>query len=356
MKKTDVLGLGCGGCGNRLVSVFLDMDKRYTGIHMNTNMSEMENLKHFDKDRKCFYVPNADGTGKNRDLTESYIKEDAPKFADMILKFPQKYLIMFTSGNGGTGSKAVIMLTKLIKQKLKSNKSINIVATFPSLDESEIDFNNTIDFWNEIIELKNKGLIDSIQFIDNDKPYSEEEINIRAMKQLNQSIDLIEGKLDTTDIDRVHEAKGYKIILDLDNSLKDLDKAIDKAIESSVFFMPSEFDCNCMVGNINGDSFNEKDIKSKFDIYDFNKFNVNSDGKSTLVLGGCDMPNEAIGMIKEALNECREKKRQRNVKQDVFVEVKNNSTKSKINTDEITDSKLSSKDLNDMFNDDDFWN
>jgi hypothetical protein len=356
MEKTNVLGIGCGGCGNHLVSTFLDMDKRYTGIFMNTNMSEMENLRHFNRERRCFYIANSDGTGKNRELTEMYIKEDAPKFADMILKFPQKYLIMFTSGNGGTGSKAVIMLTKLIKQKLKSNKSINLVATFPSLDESEIDFKNTIDFWNEVIELKNKGLIDSIQFIDNDKPFSEEEINLRAMKQLDRSIDLIEGKLDTSDIDRVHEAKGYKIILDLDNDIKDLDKAIDKAIESSVFFMPTDFDCNCMVGNVNGNSFNEKEIKSKFDIYAFNKFNINSDGKSTLVLGGCDLPNEAIGMIKEALNECREKKRKRTVKQDVFVEVKNDTENNKTNTEETYDSKISSKDLNDMFDDDDFWN
>jgi hypothetical protein len=355
MKKIDVLGIGCGGCGNNLVNTFLDMDKRYTGIFMNTNLSEMENLKHYDRERRSFYIANADGSGKNRELTETYIKEEAPKFADMILKFPQKYVIFFSSGNGGTGSKAIIMLTKLIKQKLKSNKSINFVTTFPSLDESEVDFNNTIDFWNEVIELKNKGLIDSIQFIDNDKPYSEEEINIRAMKQLDQSIDLIEGKLDTTDIDRVHGAKGYKIILDLDDNIKDLNKAIDKAIESSVYFMPSNFDCNCMVGNINGESFSEKDIKSKFDIYDFNKFNVNTGGKSTLVLGGCDMPTEAIGLIQEALKETKEKKRQRNVKQDVFVEVNNNSSKPKINTEEITESKLSSKDLNDMFSDDSFW-
>jgi hypothetical protein len=261
---------------------------------------------------------------------------------------------MFTSGNGGTGSKAVIMLTKLIKQKLRSNKSINLVATFPNLSESEIDFNNTIDFWNEVIELKNKGLIDSIQFIDNDKPYSEQEINIRAMKQLDASIDMVEGKLDTTDIDRVHEAKGYKVILELDNDIKDIDKAIDKAIESSVYFMPSSFDCNCMVGNINGESFDEKGIKSKFDIYDFNKFNTNVDGKSTLVLGGCDMPTEAIDLIQEALKESKEKKRKRDVKQDVFVEVKTN-TKAKVNNDEVTDSKLSSKDLNDMFDDDSFW-
>lgn len=355
MKKIDVLGLGCGGCGNNLLNTFLDIDKRYTGIFMNTNMSEMENLKHFDKERRSFYIANADGSGKNRDLTEIYIKEEAPKFADMILKFPQKYVIMFTSGNGGTGSKAVIMLTKLIKQKLKSNKSINLIATFPSLDESEIDFQNTIDFWNEVLELKNKNLIDSIQFIDNDKPLSEEEINIRAMRLLDASIDMIEGKLDTTDIDRVHESKGYKVTLELDNDIKDINKAIDKAIESSIYFMPSNFDCTCMVGNINGESFNEKEIKSKFDIYDFNKFNTNSDGRSILVLGGCDMPTEAIDLIQMALKNTREKKRQRVAKQDIFVEVKDNSIKQKTKSEETYESKISSKDLNDMFNDDSFW-
>lgn len=364
MRKSDVLGIGCGGCGNKLLNTFLDLDPRYTGIFMNTNLSEMEDLKHFDRKRRCFYVPNADGTGKDRNLAEEYIKDEAPKFAEMIKKFTQTNVVFFTSGNGGTGSKAVIMLSRLVK-RLCPDKTISVVATFPSIKESDIDFDNAIDFWNELNTYKynmttQKGFIDNIQLIDNNKSVDENEINIKAMKELDDSFSIAEGKLDNTDVERYHTSKGYKVILELDDANIDIKSAIDKAIANSMYFIPGNLDCDVMVGDININNFKLPEIQDEIEIFGFKKFNEGSEGKSVLLLGGCIMPTDAIELVQEASKELRRKKRQRNIQEDYIVKKHSNKEEHddldvkqhKINTS----SKVTSEDLKAMFEDDDFWN
>lgn len=354
MEKSKVMVIGCGGCGCRQLSELLELDLRYTGIFMNTNLSEMENLKHFDRERRCFYIANADGTGKDRGVAESYIKEEAPKFAEMIKKFVNQDTVYFLSSmNGGTGSKAITLLPRLVK-KICPEKSLNIVATFPSLTESDVDFENCIDTWNELIELKNKKIIDSIQFVDNNKSHSEKEINIRAMKEFDAGFNVVGGKLDSSDSRRVHHAKGYKVILRLDNNIKDTKEAINKAIKDSIFYMPDNYECDVMVGNINTKDFNLKTIRDEFEAFDFTKFNENEDGASIIVLGGLEMPKEAIELTREALKEIKNKKRTRVVEEDLIVK-RSRSHEEEIAVESTTKSKLSSKDLNNLFADDDFW-
>ncbi|HDK7176574.1 TPA: hypothetical protein PTV31_003191 [Clostridium botulinum] len=355
MEKSKILAVGCGGCGCNQLDVFLGLDKRYTGVFMNTNLSEMENLKFFDRKRRCFYIANADGTGKNRTVAEEYIKEEAPKFAEMIKKFiNQDVVYFFSSMNGGTGSKAIILLPYIVKN-LCPEKSLNIVATFPSLTESDLDFENTIDTWNELIALKNKKIIDSIQFIDNNKCSNEQEVNLRAMKELNEGFEVVGGKLDSSDTKRVHCSNGYKVVLKLDNKIRDINDAIDVSMKSSVFYMPEKFNCDGMIGNINKNDFDINSMKKDFEVYGFSKFNNGDDGNNVIVFGGCEMPKEAIELTKEALKEMKNKKSKRVVQDDLIVQ-RENTNKNRLGEEEVeTKSKLSSKDLDDLFADDNFW-
>lgn len=353
MEKSNILALGLGGCGNSQLSEFLGLDKRYTGIFMNTNMSEMEHLKHFDRNRRCFYVPNADGCGADRSLSELYIKDEAPKFAEMIKKFTQDTIIMFASMDGGTGSKAMTMMALMIK-KLCPDKSINLVPTIPSLDSTTVSFDNTIETWNEIVDLKSHGIIDSIMFIDNNKLEDEKEINVLAMKELHLGISISENNVDTKDSLRAHTCSGYKVILNLDNNISDLEKSCDLAIGKSMFYTPESLECNILIGRIN-DRFSKKEIENKFQGYDFRKINVDNKSKNMLILGGCDMPKEAIELIREAKKDLEKRKSNRVIEDLDDLKIRTQKKEKKAQYEQ-TSSKIESNELNDLFNDDDFWN
>ncbi|HDR5083737.1 TPA: hypothetical protein QCR73_005695 [Bacillus anthracis] len=352
--KSEILALGCGGCGNNQLDTLLKLDKRYTGIFFNTNMREMEELKTFDRIRRCFYIPNADGAGKDRNLTEGYLKVEAPKFAEMISKFTtQKYILQLSSGNGGTGSKAVTMLPKLVK-RITPDKTISLMATMPSINETDIDFENAIDFWNEVMEQYERGLITNLMFIDNNKLSSENEINHKALKTYNDMFEVIGGKVDSSDLSRIFKQPGYNVVLKLDNAIRNTSDAIDKAIDDSVFFIPENLECEVLVATVNTNYFNVEEIKDKIPAYSFNKINKTTEGDTIIVLGGCDIPSEPIELIQEALDELREKaKTKRTSKRNLRVSPKRvEGKKEEINQP----STLSSKDLNDLFDDDDFWN
>lgn len=353
--KSEILALGCGGCGNNQLDTLLLSDKRYTGIFFNTNMREMEVLPTFDKNRRCFYIPNADGTGKDRSLTEGYLKIEAPKFAEMISKFTiQKYIPMFSSSNGGTGSKAVTMLPRLIK-RIAPDKIISSITTFPSLDETDIDFENTIDFWNELIEQKDKGFIDNFMFIDNNKLKSEKQVNEMAIESYDKIFDVVQGKIDSSDLSRVFKEKGYNVILRLDSNIRNASDAIDKAIDDSVFFIPDNLECEVLVATVNVNDFRVDEIKEKIPAYSFSKINETTEGETIIVLGGCDIPTEPIELVQEALNELRNKARtKRNRSKDLKVGTK--KIESQVKEEVATTSSLSSKEINDLFADDDFWN
>ena len=69
------------------------------------------------------------------------------------------------SADGGTGSTATIILSKIL-HRLAPEKKINVITTFPSLKAGEDSFKNTLEFWNELIGLYSKHIINSMQFID----------------------------------------------------------------------------------------------------------------------------------------------------------------------------------------------
>ncbi|WP_133014933.1 hypothetical protein [Clostridium cuniculi] len=352
MKKSSVLAIGCGGAGNRLLNEFLELDRRYTGIFMNTNMAEMEDLKHFDRERRCFYIPNADGTGKDRKLAEQYIKDEAAKFVEMIKKFTnQNHIIFLTSANGGTGSKASVMLPRLIKAACP-DKTISLIATYPNIDESDMDFENSLDFWEEVKTCRKRKFIDNVRFIDNNKPYTEDEINKLAMKELDDSFNIMEGKLDSSDVTRYHVSNGYNVVLRLDSDVSSIKRAIDMALSKSVYYIPENLECDVLIGNINSESHSLADIREKIECYDFSKFNTKTEGDSLLLIGGCIMPTEAIELVQESLEDLKNRRNRRQREEEVVI---TRNKKETVKKEKETSSRVTAEDLDAMYEDDSFW-
>lgn len=355
MDKKRILLIGAGQCGNKLINLLLNKDKRYTGLFSNANLKDMEYLNNFDLTRNVFYIPNASGTGKSRQLAEKYITEEVQKLVDMILKFAmQDTFVIFTSADGGWGSGSLKRSVIAIK-KTCPNKSINVVAVFPSLSEGEIAFRNTLEFWNDLIYLRNKDFIDSIQIIDNNKESTYDEINEKAIEELDYTLGFSGDTIDETDSKRINTAKGYKTILKLDDKYKNIDVAIDKAIKNSVFAQPFSYNCSYLGVSVKEKSFNANDFKSKFDSLEAPYCGYNEE-ENIVLLSGLAMPKESIELIQMALKDIENKKKDRvNIDDEMLILNDNADIKTKtIETKQKVKSTMTSKELNNMFNDN-FW-
>lgn len=347
MRLDDLLVIGLGGCGNNQLEELLSINRRYTGLFFNTNIIEMKKLSHYDE-RLSYYIANADGTGQDRKLCLDYLRSDAPKIMDKLTGFNDRdTIVMLASASGGTGSKAITFLPTVIK-KIYPNKSINLVVTMPKRNSTSILLDNATDTWNEIIELKRNNIIDSLMFINNNKLNDENIINKKAMKELNNCLTFKGKSIDTTDSKKVNTSKGYKVFLEL-NDIDNLEDNISMAIDKSMFYIPSDLESNYVVGCIES-NIDSNDLNSLCKGYEFSKVETNSDS-SKIVLGGCEIPRKAIKDIREAKEELMLLKRNR-ITEDID-DLKIRTHKDIEKKEEV---KINDKDLEDLFNNDDFWN
>lgn len=350
MELSKVIFIGSGGCGNNVLNELLSINGLYSGIFANTNIKEMQNLEHFNKERNVFFISNAGGTGRNRDKVVEYIKEDQPKFIDFLTKFSTyETFNIITSCDGGTGSGSTPMFAKAIK-RIYPESFVNIIAVMPSLYEGEDSMRNTIGFWNDIMTLRKKGIINSIQFADNNKSKNEKQMNKRIAQDIHDSLSVNNMVIDTQDSKRVNNCDGYKVVLRLNPSIPNISDAIDQAIEDSVFVQPSSYDCNVLMATFDEDTYNKNDFRGKFNVLSMDKYDYNDDGRNIIVLGGCKIPSESIELIQMQLNEIEKKKKMLIDDEDLIIDMgvtkpKNNKVKNKI----------TAKDIKDMLNDDNFW-
>lgn len=344
MDRQNCLIIGCGGCGCKQLDELLNIDNRYASLFVNTNLAEMDILDNYTE-RNSFYIPNADGTGKDRSLAKKYFTEEQANLIGLLRKFAnQPYIYLLASADGGTGSAAIIALSKIINVFLPE-KQVNIILTIPSLNVNRKSLENTIDTWNELISLRTKKIIKSIQFIDNNKEFAnnttnkETLINKKAMTIFDKSFDMVDGSIDNSDLEKAHNYPGYKIILPLKNIFNNISEAIIDARNESVFYLPeintdnsTIYQCKQMLGSIN-EVYNEKELNKVIESFEFSKINV-TDDESILMLSGCKIPRDIIELINEALKETIERETRfddNNNDDDLFIKRDNVISKETIN-------------------------
>lgn len=335
MNKKKMLLIGCGKTGNKLVNEMLKKDNRYTGLFVNTAYNDMANLEKFSEDN-AFLFSGTNGSGRNRNVAQEYVKKQIPSLIDVIGSYPmQDVVTIFTSADGGTGSGMTPMLIQLLKMSYtqkKLDRKINIVAVIPDYDnDDKVAFENTIEFWNEIMKIKD-DCIDDIKFIDNSKGKSYADINEKAVTLLNNSYSMNgedeEGDIDDKDAKVFNTEKGFGLVLELSDDYKKAKDAIDDAIKRSVFALPNTYDCNYLGISVKDGSYPLKEIRECFDSVYKTTYRTKNSKHNTIVLGGCDIPSEIIEMIKTKLDDLNSKVVNRQSK-NVFIDLETPATHKK---------------------------
>jgi hypothetical protein len=309
MNKSRILGVGIGKAGNVLLNEFLNRDKRFVGLFINSAYEDMSRLSNFNFEKNAFVFPGENGAGKDREKAKEFVKSQVKSLLDIFTKYPlQDNVIVFFSTDGGTGSGTAIMILQTLR-KACPNKKINVIAVLPDTKKNEeVLFENSLNCCSELSEIE--GIIDDIKFIDNTKGDNYEEINRKAIDDLNMALNINGtheiGDIDDSDSKIVNTTKGYGLILRLDDNEKSEEKAVENAIENTVFAVPDSYDCDYLGISVKEDQYDATSLEKLFKV---NRVTHKTYTKkfNTLVFGGCtSAPNETIEYLKIRLDEIRE--------------------------------------------------
>lgn len=352
MNKSRVAVIGTGGCGNKLLDTLLNIDNRYVSLFCNTNIKEMEILDNYNRNTNALYISGAAGSGRDSKVAKELIKNDKARVGDYLKnRFSQSSGIdtffILASGDGGSGSGSVSLLTQLIKKSVNPDAKINLLIAAPKLSEKELSFINFKRLWNDISKLIESGMINSIQFIDNNKMIDEESFNYEVMKEFDNSLSINSIEIDEEDSKRVNTANGYKVTLNINSKHKPLKMAVDNAIKTSNFILPEHLECDYMLSYLDGDIFDSNNLDRLFTVYGMTKSDYHSveDEPNIIVLGGCEMPSHYIESIEEAEINLRIQKEERDKskKKMAVVAVDEDDTQTSSKTNTLEESNLKSK-------------
>lgn len=323
MNKTRILGIGIGQAGNILLNEFLNKDKRYVGLFINSAYDDMSDLSNFNFEKNAFVFPGESGTGRDRDKAKTFVKTHIKSLADIFTKYPlQDVITVFFSTDGGTGSGSAPMILQTLR-KICPSKKINVVAVIPDADDSDdVSLNNCLKCCNELSKIE--GLIDDIKFIDNSKGEDYKIINRKAIDDLNTAYSIIGkhsiGNIDDADSKRINTEKGYGMILRLDDDEESIRLAIDNAYKNTVFAKPDNDDCNYLGICVKENQYDVDKLRKQFHV-DKTTYKTYNNKFNLLVLGGCSAPNETIEYIEMKLEEIKEKRSTQSSKKGLSVDL-----------------------------------
>ena len=324
MDIKTILHIGVGRCGNKIVDEIMNKDKRYTGLMVNSSLGDMLELDNFKNKRaSAFVIPNADGSGRDRSVAKEYAKTNVQRFADEILRFNQYELfIVYLSMDGGTGSGATPMLIRAMRRVLPPQKKIMVVGVMPKISSSKISLENTLDCWNDLMQLKDEKMINSFRFVDNDKREWYDEVNQEVVSDLDRSFKLHtfdkDGIIDQRDSRNINTANGYGMFLNINNNIDDIKTAIEQAKKNSVFVMPHSNDCDYLGMLLQSGRYNLNEAKCLFNVYETD-YVGNSDGRNIILATGMNIPVQKIELIQVALKEFKQRSNSRIQDASLFV-------------------------------------
>ena len=325
MNKRKILLIGCGKTGNKLVNDMMVKDSRYTGIFVNSSYGDMASLPKFNQDTNAFLFPGTNGSGKDPAIAEQFVKGSIKSLVDMVSGYPlHDTIVILSSADGGTGSGTTPMLAKLLKHTFMSknltNKKINVIGVAPDIKNNDkISFENTIRFWNNLMDLTKKSkfkvgdeiiedtIVDDIKIVDNSKGNGYKDINEKVVTALNNSYSMNgvhdDGEIDDRDARVFSTGKGFGLILSLDTGFENASDAVDDAIKNCIFAIPNSYKCQNIGVSLNENDYLIEDVLNCFKDIKNTAFKTYNNKHNTVVLGGCTSLDEIINNINNRLEE-----------------------------------------------------
>lgn len=302
--------ISIGGCGNTLLDTWLDINDKYDSLFINSNAKEMINLNHTNNNNMITLVGG--GAGKDREVAKTNFHNDEGKIYEYFFDNVNLYdtYTIITSADGGTGSGTTPEFCKILRGIVNESEltdvDINIIAVIPKLNERIMNLENTLSFYNDILKLSNNNIINSYIFINNEKCQDNnmEDFNRKAIDLIDRSLEINNSAIDERDIKIINSVKGYKVILELDENIQDINQAISEARHNSPFIIPSQLYCSHILASVT-DNFNKEEVVSRFTVSKSHKEEYNDEGNNLIVLGGCQKVNGYMNMVKSALESLR---------------------------------------------------
>lgn len=353
MKRDNLLVVGIGQCGCTLADLLRCVNHRYSTLYINSSLGDVKGLKYADIDNNVFIFSGVDGAGRNRKKAKSFFESDKIRLASFIKNFSQfKYMLVFTSFGGGTGSGTFTEFVSICKAVMPSIV-INLVGVLPSLRENKLELKNTIESLTEMNKISK--LLNDIKFINNDNGSNYKEINEKAVRDIDLAYGMTVhssiGSIDEDNLTNVTTCKGYGVILTLKSTSNNLQNSIEEAIHDSVFEIPNSL--KGVYGAINIPEIYTIDeirdsVMTKETLY------MGYGNKNVLCIGGCSFPNRYIDDIESTL---KEKEMRNNEINDVEFSFKPKyNTDLAIDVETVKDNRgfIDDDDIDKLFNDDNY--
>ena len=361
MDIKEVLHVGVGRCGNNIVNDIMSKDSRYAGFMINTAKADMVNLSNY-KRAGSFPIPHANGSGGDREVAANYANYNLKAIADKFIEYNHYRMFnVYFSADGGTGSGASPVIIRAIKRVMPKVPVIAVVV-FPGLFSSTEALRNTLDCWDDLMELREEKLLAGIRIVDNSRRETIVEINEEIVKYLDMTFKLDtycdDGTLDDRDIRKfLSISEDYHITLILDKECENLKDAIAKATKESVFLTPSSFDCEYLGILTNGGWVSTEEARKVFHAFGDAKVgtshtkNKKNPDVNVLIATGLPIPVARIEELGVALEDLENNNRKRVKDASLFMNRnKRNKDKSKM----IEEVSFTINDIDDLFDEDDW--
>lgn len=305
LDSNNVLFIGLGQAGNRLAGAVVDKNFRINSLLINTTMRDMASISTEDIPTR-YVVPDADGSGGNRNYAKSLNRRQLAPIFDNIKKFPMQKILYFAfSMGGGSGSGMIIPILDTIRRSQMVQKAgyvINLVAIEPFASETKEMHQNALECWNEITSYGD--IVSNIYLIDNNKRDTKEEINSEFADLFNQFVTCPDNTttgdvMDSADLAKITQAYGLSAIYNFDSESEDIEEEIANVMEDSIFVMGTK--SIERIGISAPTDFDFDNTFSKFD-YTEDKIHGMSDIKEPLlILAGAEPTPTTVKRITDEL-------------------------------------------------------